>query len=404
MWARPTAPNPALVRLIEEGYEIEVREQHLLVHSVPYVAASREVKRATVACLFIENAGVLVTPNQNPDTHQVWFTGEFPCFATGARLVQLENENGEHELFKGFTIKHRFSNKPDGTGSFPDHYTKVVHYITLISDQARVIEPLADARTHRVIPTTPEESVFRYADSASARYGTLAVAQKLALRRIAVVGLGGTGSYVLDQVTKTPVCEIHIFDGDEFATHSAFRAPGAATIDELKERMLKTTYFARRYDPMHRGLHEHPYYITEENVSELKEFDFVFVCVDRGAARKTITAYLTREGIPFIDVGMAVELNIETMSLSGICRATRGTREVNDHLTTYLPMSDDGADAIYRTNIQIADLNAMNALLAVIMWKQHFGFYANDFDSHHVTYAVSSQSLTRDVLRGTAQA
>ena len=203
MSARPIAPNPALARLIDEGYEIEVREQHLLVHSVPYVTASREVMRATVGCLFIENAGVLVTPDQYPDTHQVWFTGDFPCFSTGARLNQLENENDGRELFKGFTIKHRFSNKPFGVSSFPDHYTKVLHYITLISDQARVIEPLADARTHRVIPTTPEESVFRYADSASARYGTLAVAAKLALRRIAIVGLGGTGSYVLDQVTKT---------------------------------------------------------------------------------------------------------------------------------------------------------------------------------------------------------
>lgn len=403
MSARPTAPNPALARLIDEGYEIEVREQHLLVHSVPYVTASREVKRATVACLFMENAGVLVTPNQNPDTHQIWFTGEFPCFATGARLVQLENENGDHERFRGFTVKHRFSNKPDGMPSFPDHYTKVVHYITLISDQARVIEPLADARTHRVIPTTPEESVFRYADSASARYGTLAVAEKLALRRIAIIGLGGTGSYVLDQVTKTPVCEIHLFDGDEFATHSAFRAPGAATIDELKARLLKTTYFARRYDHMHRGIHEHPYYITEANITELQGCDFVFVCVDRGPARKTITSYLTGEGIPFVDVGMAVELNAEALTLSGICRATRGTSAVNNHLAAYLPTSDAGADAIYRTNIQIADLNAMNAMLAVIMWKQHFGFYANDFDPHHLTFAVSSQSLTRDILRGSAQ-
>ena len=40
------------------------------------------------------------------------------------------------------------------------------------------------------------------------------------------------------------------------------------------------------------------------------------------------------------------------------------------------PLSDD-ADDIYRKNVQIAELNALNACYAVIRFKQLRGFYAD---------------------------
>ena len=53
------------------------------------------------------------------------------------------------------------------------------------------------------------------------------------------MGLGGTGSYVLDLVAKTPVWEIHLFDGDAFLQHNAFRSPGAPSLDELEAQPPK---------------------------------------------------------------------------------------------------------------------------------------------------------------------
>jgi hypothetical protein len=40
--------------------------------------------------------------------------------------------------------------------------------------------------------------------------------------RIAIVGVGGSGSYILDQVAKTWVDRIDLFDGDVFENHNAF--------------------------------------------------------------------------------------------------------------------------------------------------------------------------------------
>jgi tRNA A37 threonylcarbamoyladenosine dehydratase len=49
--------------------------------------------------------------------------------------------------------------------------------------------------------------------------------------------MGGTGSYILDLVAKTAVMEIHLFDGDDFNQHNAFRAPGAASLEDLEKHM-----------------------------------------------------------------------------------------------------------------------------------------------------------------------
>jgi hypothetical protein len=387
--------NRGLERLLAEGYEAEVRHQHLLVHSVPYVTASRVVRRGTLLCTYIESGGLL----QPPDNHQVWFAGEHPCFADGRPMAQIAYESGRRELAPGVWIDHRFSNKPDGLSNFANHFDKMVHYVTVLQDQARVLESDATAQTSRPVVSTQEDSVFRYADTASARSETLAVSMRLAMNKIAIVGLGGTGSYVLDQLAKTPVREIHLFDGDEFRQHNAFRAPAAATLEEIGQCMFKVEYFRRLYDAMRRGLIAHAYYLEATNIAELTGFDFVFLCVDRGPDRALIARFLISQGIPFVDVGMSVDQDPASQQLDGLCRATFCTPAQHDHFHRYAPTDEDAKDVLYRRNIQIADLNAMNALLGVIKWKQYCGFYADDFGAQHLTFGVRLMSLGRGVLR-----
>ena len=162
--------------------------------------------------------------------------------------------------------------------------------------------------------------------------------------------------------------------------------------------MKKADYFVERYSAMRKGLVPHPYFLDESNVSELAGFDFVFVCVDKGKARKTICGYLAAQGIPFVDVGMDVVMDAETQQLDGTCRVTTVTPFKDDHVAGSIPMDDDESDALYRQNIQVADLNALNAQLAVIKWKQLFGFYEDRARSHQATFTVATQSLTRGEL------
>lgn len=56
-------------------------------------------------------------------------------------------------------------------------------------------------------------------------------------------------------------------------------------------------------------------------------------------------------------------------------------------------MADPGEDAEYDDNIQVADLNALNALLAVIRWKMFYRFYDDFQDALHVTYTIDTSML-----------
>jgi hypothetical protein len=50
---------------------------------------------------------------------------------------------------------------------------------------------------------------------------------------------------------------------------------------------------------------------------------------------------------------------------------------------------------LYKSNIQIAELNALNAVMAVIRWKKLFGFYVDDACEFHSVYRIATGSTVR---------
>lgn len=388
--------SPDIKRLLDEGYEVDVRNGYLLVHAIPYVNAQRAVLTGTILTDLYENVGELLPPRD----HQVWFTGEYPCHHTGVPIEAIRNTSNSQPLWEGFSVQHRFSNKPHGLSNYPDYYSKMKNYIDIISNEAKEINPDAKPCTFKVIPPIEDDSVFKYHDSASSRADILAISVKLAMGKVAIVGLGGTGSYVLDLIAKTPVREIHLFDGDIFLQHNAFRAPGAASKEVLGEKLPKVIYYAQIYEAMRRGIVPHGDDLVEENIGQLTGFDFVFLCVDKGPVRRVISEFLQAQKIPFIDVGMELMMGPEARNLIGTCRVTMSTQAKSDHFPLRVPMMDDVGDDLYRKNIQVADMNALNAALAVIKWKRFCGFYQDLFQVHHTTYSINSQSLTRDEMVG----
>ena len=145
------------------------------------------------------------------------------------RLFRSLSASATQQLAENLVIQHSFSNKP--AGGYADYYEKMTRYIEIISSAARALDSRVDARTFKPIESSESDSVFHYFDTASSRAGIMGISAKLAPLRIAIVGLGGTGSYVLDLVAKTCVREIHLFDDDLYLQHNAFRAPGAASLE-----------------------------------------------------------------------------------------------------------------------------------------------------------------------------
>lgn len=370
--------SPDLKKLRDEGYEVQIKSGHLLISGVPYINLNRELKYGTLVST-LHLAGNITT---KPDTHVGMFKGDYPCHKDGSPIEGFRHVSNNQTLAEGVEINHSFSSKPrDGLG-YPDYYEKMKRYIDIISAPTGL-----SACTFKVIETEETDSVFHYLDSWSSRAGISTITDKFKHKKIAIIGLGGTGSYVLDLVAKTPVAEIHLYDGDRFLQHNAFRAPGAVSLEQLSEQNFKVDHFSKVYSNMHKNIIAHSEYLNDLNINNLPLFDFVFVCIDKGNIKKLLITKLECDGTSFIDVGIGVQAIND--ALIATVRVTTSTQAQRNHFAKKVSLADREDDE-YAQNIQIADLNSLNASLAVIKWKKLSGFYHDHENEHHSTYTVDT--------------
>ncbi|WP_407150448.1 ThiF family adenylyltransferase [Bradyrhizobium sp. ORS 86] len=377
--------NEDLRRLRGDGYFVRVIDEKFLTVQVPYVNARREVAWGTLVTPLELAGDVTRKPVQD---HVVYFEGEFPCNAQGEKM-NIGGEGERREMGPGVFVRHSFSQKPDG--GYADYYHKMTVYHAILAAPAGVIDPSIKSRPYTAPEDDDPDSIFEYPDTASGRSGTAALAARLQKDVVALIGLGGTGAYVFDKVAKTPVPEIRLFDDDDFLNHNAFRAPGAPTIQELREAPKKVDYFNALYSRMHRGIKAHPVKLGAHNVHLLDGVTFAFIAMDDGPDKLAVIEKLESIGASFIDVGMG--LTLEDLSLGGILRATLSTPERRDVVRNRVSFAPKEAGGVYETNIQVADLNSLNADLAVIRWKRLRGYYRDLENELHMSYTTDGNML-----------
>jgi len=361
--------NDDLRRMMERGLALSVDGGYLLVRDIPYLNEQSELKwGAFVAKLeFIDKVRVL------QDDHQVWFAGAVPYGLDKKPIPNLGGGPTSLPLSaasQDVVVQRRFSNKPIATGKFADFEAKIDSYLTIISGPAMELHG-ASPYTFRTVETA-SNSVFKFHDTLTSRAEITDLASSFSNDVIAIIGLGGTGAYVLDFIVKTPVKEIRAFDLDVFHVHNAFRSPGRLIENELGKP--KAEVYSDRYASFREGLRIERRIIDASSVAELDGVTFAFVCVDKGTSRSQIFDLLIAKKIPFIDVGIG--LDRKRGPINGMMRATFYPAVTGQQVRDrgFAEMSDQQND-IYRTNIQISEVNALNACLAVIRFKQIRGFY-----------------------------
>jgi hypothetical protein len=181
----PTSPSDALERLRADGYCVEIRDNHLLVHDVPYVTPDRTVATGTLVST-LELAGDL--PVANP-YHVVMFAGLQPCASDGQPLQQILHQAGRQALTPGVAVDSSFSHKPVGRPAYDDYYEKMTTYANLLSGPAQQLDPAVTARTYRVVASAGASGPFLYMDTAYYRGGAARPNASLAGARVAIVGL-----------------------------------------------------------------------------------------------------------------------------------------------------------------------------------------------------------------------
>lgn len=378
--------NPFIDKLVRQGYEVGFINAHLVIFGVPYLSASGELKYLDLISPLDLREGYLI---DRPSDHKVYFQGEMPCNIDGQKIAAGTTE--EVRNVSGQIVGNRMlSSKPEGMRPYESIEEKIDQYLALISSPAIYkypdVTPRQALKNHVDAATSP----LKFPDTLSAREGVVELSHKLREHKVAIVGCGGTGAYILDFIAKTHLEEIHLFDDDIVHVHTLFRLPGV--YGEKHLGVPKVEALAEAYGHFHRGIKPHVSRVDQNNVTCLAEFDFVFVCVDDAPSRQVITQACHRASVAFVDVGMG--LNKGANGLYGFVRAAGGEQGDFDKLsgTQYLP-AENAHDGDYRNQPQIAELNALNAAMAVIRFKQHMGFFDRLTESHAVVFDVAGMAV-----------
>lgn len=381
-----------LKKLEDEGFFIEVRGSYLLVHEIPYVNSEKQVKYGTIVTVlsFIRPGAI----GGKPNNHTAHFIGDAPCDEDGNKLTSIINDRGTALVTSDFEARYYFSYKPM-QGHYLDFYEKISAYAHLLSSYAKLINPDVTEKAGKREALLRGSDVFKYPDTNSARANIDYENLKFRNLKIGIIGVGGTGSYILDLVSKTRVKEIHIYDDDELQLHNTFRSPGTLTDEQILhlEGLKKVDYYDSVYSRMHLGIKVHPYRITTENIRELDDLDYVFLCVDEADVRYMIVNELVKMNMAFSDVGLGVIRR--NGGLLGTIRVTSGNIENIEHLSEVIGKEEVDENE-YNSNIQIAELNCLNAALAVIKWKRYVGFYMDLRKEHHSLYHIETNKIIND--------
>lgn len=377
--------SPDLLRLQNEEFQIEVSGGYLAVHQVPYLNSRKEIKSGILVMSLTAAGNIAIKPKD----HTAFFVGEWPCNIDGSFVTSLVNSPQKTRLFGDITSDFYLSCHPDGR-SYSDFYDKVSTYMDIISSPALNLNKDACVKLKKPILVHEDDSPFVYMDTNASRSNIAFMNELFLPLKIAIVGVGGTGSYLLDFIAKTPVSEIHLFDADVFNSHNSFRAPGAASIEELNEQPSKVEYFGRKYSKIHKRIICHNEYITRNNIDMLKTMSYVFLSIDSVDVRNEISKFMIDTGLSFIDSGLGI--NLSDNKLSGLVRITSGFPGHYSHLKEAF-RGIDLKDDVYESNIQIAELNAFAAIQAIIKWKKMIGFYRDYFSEINSVYSIDDNDI-----------
>lgn len=385
--------NQDIQALVTKGYCVAIDSNYLVVRDIPYLDGAGALKiGAFVATLVYRDNNEIA----HQDNHQVWFAGSSPYQIDGTAIPKLGDSATTLALSdacKDVVVERRFSNKRKGTDGYADFFDKIESYVALISGPA-MEKYGATPYTFREVNQAAPDPIFKFHDTMTSRAQITDLSAKLRNDVVAIIGLGGSGAYLLDLLVKTPVKEIRAFDLDRFHIHNSYRSPGR--LHESEFGKTKADVYANRYENFRHGLVIRPKFIDASCAEDFDGVTFTFICVDKGSSRKGIFDLLTAKDIAFIDVGMGLfrQKGAQAGTLNGLVRATyypAGKAE-KVRAKDLAPLSDP-IDDVYRTAIQIPELNALNACLAVMRFKQLRGFYTQEVPLYHLVLGLGDLSL-----------
>ena len=330
------------------------------------------------------------------DVHVVKITidGEYDGRVYHADGTSIGNHvGGDGKTWSNVSIKRGAPGRPEPDETAHDMLHRYAKHIVGAVSAAGYSEPAALA-----IPDP-----FHIPNTFEARAAIAPVQDRIRGQRIAIIGLGGTGAYLLDLIAKTPVSEIHLLDSDCVDWHTLKRAPGAPTAEEIElvraGTLLKVDYYHSKYAALRDGIHPHS--LRVDSPSKFANFvsdhpiDYAFVCIDQltdgdSARQDAVYRAVTEADVPFIDSGVSITLDDRTI---------RGAVTTSAYDAGSVAWKDaipnarvEGNVPGYR-NVQLPEVNALAASLAVMEWRRRTDQYASETTSFLHKFRLESPRI-----------
>ena len=278
---------------VEADDVISASTGHMSIRSRSFL---RVLKRAhlTGQCFIFTHSHPKNVPNHSPQDDEE----EKKLFAT--TFVRVENAPIHA------SIVFSFPDRPSGRVWLPNGTTEPIERVRVIG--ARFRFHVNDSDGGR-IPPIYDRQVRAFGKDFQR------IVRKL---HFGVVGNGGTGSAVTEQLIRLGAGEISVFDERMFADTNVTRVYGSRVVDvdipkvKLMERLAADIGLGTL-------VHPHVGNITRlQQIKYLKSCDVVFCCTDDQWGRSLLTRFALYYYVPVIDVGVKID------SQEGIVHSVQG--------------------------------------------------------------------------------
>lgn len=295
LFDRPSVEGAAFLLC---GQSLSDHAAKLIVHAVVPIGDEDFLRREACGMSIASSALMRVAKLAKYESLSVIFAHSHP---EGVPEFS-DQDNREEERLLPF-LQARVPDRVHGTVVLTERHIRGRLYVP---EQVAVDEIIVVGDRIRSWTPHPADDVEPFFDRQVRAFGP-DIQRLLRRLRVGIVGVGGTGSPVAEQLCRLGVGHLRLFDGDAFASTNVNRVYGSKLADEGRSKVeLAKAYL----ESIGLGVSVEivPQHITYEAAARaLRDCDVVFGCADKELPRGILVQLALRYSIPVFDLGVLID-------------------------------------------------------------------------------------------------
>lgn len=280
------------------GQSVSEHAVRLIVHTVVPIADEDFLRREAYGLSIASSALTRVAKLAKYESLSVIFAHSHP---EGVPEFSEQDDREEARLLP--FLQARVPDRVHGTVVLTEHHIQGRLYVP---EQIAVDEIVVVGDRIRSWTPQPAVDVEPFFDRQVRAFGP-DIQRLLRRLRVGIVGVGGTGSPVAEQLCRLGVGHLRLFDGDAFAGTNVNRVYGSKLTDEGRSKVELAKEHLESIG-LGTSVEIVPQHITYEAAARaLRDCDIVFGCTDKELPRAILVQLAMRYGIPVFDLGVLID-------------------------------------------------------------------------------------------------